>query len=78
MSKKNIFLAVILGIISFYGCGDDVKKTQELNNKTCISENDCDSGVCLSNGFCAALADEGEMCDQTNVCRPGYKCSDGI
>ena len=79
MQKKYIFGTIVLGILSFYGCGDDVKKAPEsLNNKTCINENDCDSGVCLNSGFCATVVDEGEACNETNVCRSGYKCSDGI
>ena len=72
-------MAAIVAILSFYGCdndaGDKVKQPQDTK---CLQESDCESGVCLSTGYCAVLANEGESCDNKMICRPGYRCADGI
>ena len=79
MSKKYILGSIILGILFYYGCGDDVKKSPEpINYKTCISETDCESGVCLNSGYCATVVEGGEACDYMHVCKTGYKCTDGV
>ena len=78
MSKKNILGAIIIGILSWTGCGDDVKNTSETpTDAECLKESDCESGVCLSNGKCAVVVEEGEACNSKKVCAKGFSCQDG-
>ena len=78
MSKKSLLTAAVLGILSLYGCSDDSSAPAPKGGDSCITNKDCDSGVCLVNGKCGVYVGLGETCDDTNICETGYKCEDSV
>ena len=71
-------MAAVLGILSFYGCGDETSNPPQKENGSCLTNKDCDSGICLINGKCGVYVGVGETCDDTNVCETGYKCENAV
>ena len=75
MSQKKFYFAAIVGLLAFYGCSDD----STINNvpKGCTSNSQCASGICLEDGQCVILVNEGSDCDDVNRCKDGLECKSG-
>ena len=71
---------------SFYGCDIGVDTSdfgrnynlEESGGPDCITESDCDSGICLATGKCAVQAYEGDSCDLYHVCATDLECTEGF
>ena len=77
MAQKKIYFAAILGLLAFHGCSDD-STINSAPAKDCTSDSQCASGICLEDGQCVKLVNEGSECDDVKRCKDGLECVSGI
>ena len=78
MSQKKIYFAAIVGLLTLYGCSDDSTINSGPSSVACTSNSQCASGICLDDGQCVLLVNEGSECDDTRHCKDGLECQSGI
>ena len=82
MSNKVKGWAIILTGLVFNSCNieldipnfDDNQETWD----SCITEKDCESGICLPSGKCAIRVEEGMACNEMKRCDINLECTEGF
>ncbi len=64
------------------GCEIDLDELQYIppepdSSAQCVTEKDCESGVCLPSGRCADRVGEGMACDHKRLCDTDLECTGG-
>ena len=82
MSNKGTFWTIILASLVFSNCTMELEIPNFNHNQetsvSCITERDCESGICLSSGKCAIRVEEGMACDEMKRCDIDLECTEGF